>query len=142
LYFFFQAEDGIRDFHVTGVQTCALPILTVVYPGSTFMGETVRTDGNNSKFKTPQTGFTFKKYSIYDAGAPATVEEAQIGENRSEINYMILRYADILLRYAESKNELGELTSYISNTRVREVRRRAGFSAASALDYPGKDRKS
>src|SRR5207302_5462273 len=26
LFFFFQAEDGIRDFHVTGVQTCALPI--------------------------------------------------------------------------------------------------------------------
>src|SRR5207253_5221427 len=26
LYFFFQAEDGIRDGHVTGVQTCALPI--------------------------------------------------------------------------------------------------------------------
>src|SRR5690606_40209418 len=27
IYFvFFQAEDGIRDFHVTGVQTCALPI--------------------------------------------------------------------------------------------------------------------
>src|SRR5690606_40072108 len=25
-YFFIQAEDGIRDFHVTGVQTCALPI--------------------------------------------------------------------------------------------------------------------
>src|SRR5690606_41022113 len=25
---FFQAEDGIRDFHVTGVQTCALPIFT------------------------------------------------------------------------------------------------------------------
>src|SRR5690606_40291931 len=24
--FFLQAEDGIRDFHVTGVQTCALPI--------------------------------------------------------------------------------------------------------------------
>src|SRR6266508_2760142 len=28
LFFFFQAEDGIRDGHVTGVQTCALPILT------------------------------------------------------------------------------------------------------------------
>src|SRR5690606_40742051 len=25
-HFFFQAEDGIRDFHVTEVQTCALPI--------------------------------------------------------------------------------------------------------------------
>src|SRR5204863_1867409 len=27
LLFFFQAEDGIRDLYVTGVQTCALPIL-------------------------------------------------------------------------------------------------------------------
>src|SRR5437016_2662966 len=27
LFFFFQAEDGIRDWSVTGVQTCALPIL-------------------------------------------------------------------------------------------------------------------
>src|SRR5207253_8616289 len=26
IHFFFQAEDGIRDGHVTGVQTCALPI--------------------------------------------------------------------------------------------------------------------
>src|SRR5256885_7213858 len=25
-FFFFQAEDGIRDYKVTGVQTCALPI--------------------------------------------------------------------------------------------------------------------
>src|SRR5256886_4715567 len=28
-FFFFQAEDGIRDLTVTGVQTCALPIFTV-----------------------------------------------------------------------------------------------------------------
>ena len=27
MFFFFQAEDGIRDWSVTGVQTCALPIL-------------------------------------------------------------------------------------------------------------------
>src|SRR3712207_9108301 len=27
IFFFFQAEDGIRDIGVTGVQTCALPIL-------------------------------------------------------------------------------------------------------------------
>src|SRR5256886_10272972 len=27
VFFFFQAEDGIRDLTVTGVQTCALPIL-------------------------------------------------------------------------------------------------------------------
>src|SRR5438034_5158372 len=30
LFFFFQAEDGIRDHCVTGVQTCALPISTWV----------------------------------------------------------------------------------------------------------------
>src|SRR5438132_9938883 len=29
-FFFFQAEDGIRDHCVTGVQTCALPILLTV----------------------------------------------------------------------------------------------------------------
>src|SRR2546430_8951183 len=28
MIFFFQAEDGIRDLTVTGVQTCALPILS------------------------------------------------------------------------------------------------------------------
>src|SRR5688572_31681176 len=29
VFFFFQAEDGIRDLTVTGVQTCALPIYLV-----------------------------------------------------------------------------------------------------------------
>src|SRR5579871_3301898 len=31
-FFFFQAEDGIRDLYVTGVQTCALPISSSVAP--------------------------------------------------------------------------------------------------------------
>src|SRR5438874_3808136 len=30
--FFFQAEDGIRDLYVTGVQTCALPISVLPLP--------------------------------------------------------------------------------------------------------------
>src|SRR5688500_20276820 len=33
-FFFFQAEDGIRDYKVTGVQTCALPICLPARPGS------------------------------------------------------------------------------------------------------------
>src|SRR2546427_6849377 len=33
-FFFFQAEDGIRDLTVTGVQTCALPILPGAGEGS------------------------------------------------------------------------------------------------------------
>src|SRR5690606_7818430 len=35
---FFQAEDGIRDFHVTGVQTCALPIFAGVGSFGGFVG--------------------------------------------------------------------------------------------------------
>src|SRR2546430_13417379 len=31
-FFFFQAEDGIRDLTVTGVQTCALPISELIDP--------------------------------------------------------------------------------------------------------------
>src|SRR2546430_13399779 len=49
-FFFFQAEDGIRDLTVTGVQTCALPIFWPdldtrrVEPGSGAPGKKVRTD--------------------------------------------------------------------------------------------------
>src|SRR5688572_32976559 len=38
-FFFFQAEDGIRDLTVTGVQTCALPISDEL-PYKTHVGET------------------------------------------------------------------------------------------------------
>src|SRR5262249_59765850 len=37
LFFFFQAEDGIRDWSVTGVQTCALPILAFILHPSSFI---------------------------------------------------------------------------------------------------------
>src|SRR5256885_7503053 len=39
--FFFQAEDGIRDYKVTGVQTCALPIFQV---GMTLFAELAQED--------------------------------------------------------------------------------------------------
>src|SRR5688500_19830600 len=37
--FFFQAEDGIRDYKVTGVQTCALPILDLAESSGFERGE-------------------------------------------------------------------------------------------------------
>src|SRR2546427_12181451 len=58
-FFFFQAEDGIRDLTVTGVQTCALPIskrvvdwcgtyqagtTTRFVPGTLYMGGTYTSD--------------------------------------------------------------------------------------------------
>src|SRR5690606_39837740 len=50
LLFFFQAEDGIRDFHVTGVQTCALPIspqttCTVLVPSLTWHTRSLSASG-------------------------------------------------------------------------------------------------
>src|SRR5699024_11444930 len=36
IIYFFQAEDGIRDRNVTGVQTCALPILNTATPTKVF----------------------------------------------------------------------------------------------------------
>src|SRR5204862_5866846 len=36
-FFFFQAEDGIRDLYVTGVQTCALPISSRDFHSDTSM---------------------------------------------------------------------------------------------------------
>src|SRR5206468_7592826 len=45
-FFFFQAEDGIRDLIVTGVQTCALPIILKDH----YQGLQVRGQGGISKY--------------------------------------------------------------------------------------------
>src|SRR5690606_40425740 len=47
--FVFQAEDGIRDFHVTGVQTCALPICPAVSAGEDFDGYPQRRFGRGAR---------------------------------------------------------------------------------------------
>src|SRR2546429_1502822 len=49
LFFFFQAEDGIRDVAVTGVQTCALPI----WAGRTPI-RAGRVDGEHRRVVTPR----------------------------------------------------------------------------------------
>src|SRR6476619_7904276 len=41
-FFFFQAEDGIREWSVTGVQTCALPIGRAQAPGTQLAIEQLR----------------------------------------------------------------------------------------------------
>src|SRR5437870_13918993 len=63
--FFFQAEDGIRDGHVTGVQTCALPI----YP-FTFDLHTVQLLNSNVK------GWTIRDF----CESYARSEERRVGK--------------------------------------------------------------
>src|SRR2546429_2877422 len=43
-FFFFQAEDGIRDVAVTGVQTCALPIYINAHGTSTLYNDRTETN--------------------------------------------------------------------------------------------------
>src|SRR5256885_3899609 len=43
--FFFQAEDGIRDYKVTGVQTCALPIFDRGHPLAELLADLRREPG-------------------------------------------------------------------------------------------------
>ena len=75
--------------------------MTLVWPGSRYRGAPV-TDRTFA-----QTGFTFKKYSIYDADN--SYNAIIRNDSQSDINYMVLRYADILLMYAEAKIELNQI---------------------------------
>lgn len=69
---------------------------TVIVKGSKFKGATV------TESQYPRTGYGQKKYSVYkDDVAPA----ATIADGQSELNYIVLRYADVLLIYAEAQNE-------------------------------------
>src|SRR5256886_14940641 len=58
-FFFFQAEDGIRDLTVTGVQTCALPIslhrTALSHPRKGPAGRAVRVSCSRSSVTTPLT---------------------------------------------------------------------------------------
>src|SRR5690625_6772757 len=82
LHFFFQAEDGIRSGHVTGVQTCALPIST---SKEHTMALKIIVGGDNA-------GFGYKEElkallegddrveSVFDVGVGSRSEERRVGE--------------------------------------------------------------
>lgn len=72
------------------------------------------------------TGYYIRKY--FDPTAPEGMAAG--------LNLILMRYADVLLMYAEAKNELGEMNETVWNQTIRPIRQRAGFSDASALNYP------
>src|SRR5690606_41054484 len=73
--FLFQAEDGIRDFHVTGVQTCALPISS-----SPRTASTVRTAPSATAIAaTTRRGSSIMGIPSAAAAPPSTSRPRQIG---------------------------------------------------------------
>src|SRR5262249_60019396 len=79
LFFFFQAEDGIRDWSVTGVQTCALPISRDSGHGYGFASFEVDPTGVPGGWTT----MTVRSHRVLDQQNPRS-EERRVGkEGRS-----------------------------------------------------------
>lgn len=55
----------------------------------------------------------------------------------SGANLHLLRYAEVLLTYAEAKQSLGQLDETVWNNTIRLLRQRAGFTDVAALSFPG-----
>lgn len=92
---------------------------TVVYPGSLFKGEVASAD----YYK--QTGYAMKKYSIYDAEKPPK-DKSDLKSGQSETNFIVLRYADILMMYAEALNEIDPGNPAILEN-LNKIRKRVGM---------------
>lgn len=71
------------------------------------------------------TGYYMRKY--YDPTALASMT--------SGLNLILIRYADVLLMYAEAKNELNQMDEAIWNKTIKALRARAGFTDPEALVF-------
>lgn len=108
---------------------------TIIHDGSSFVtkrGETVtiRTapgTGDNAvdKADASHTGYYFRKF--YDRTAD--------GNNNSGLNLILIRYADVLLMYAEAKAMQNQMDENTWNQTIRAIRQRAGFTDPGALNY-------
>src|SRR3712207_8712870 len=81
--FFFQAEDGIRDIGVTGVQTCALPIFAQAIPERISAGGPTTSGVMIFGAKAPDGRWTIF-YEVHGGGEGATItkrsEERRVGK--------------------------------------------------------------
>ncbi|NLO02958.1 MAG: RagB/SusD family nutrient uptake outer membrane protein [Bacteroidales bacterium] len=88
---------------------------TVVVPGYLFNGNIA----NREKYFS--TGFGFKKYTSFKD----EVYRPSFSPGTSEINFIVLRYADVLLMYAEARNEFAGPEDESIYTAVNQIRSRA-----------------
>lgn len=122
---------------------------TIVYDGSKWTDRTgtqytivIHPDGTSPAGKpsdkytgigTAQTstGYYYRKFAD---PTPSTYRE---GTWESSADLPIIRFADVLLMYAEAKNELGQMDASVWNQTIKRLRQRAGFdNVAKAMDLP------
>jgi len=97
-----------------------------IKPGSSPAGQ-----GANEYSRAGQgtaSGYYWRKYWDPNYSAPGF---------SSGLNLHLIRYAEVLLMYAEAKNALGQMSADVWNQTIRALRLRAGFTDAGALDFPG-----
>lgn len=97
-----------------------------IKPGSTPAGQSAANEYSRAGQGTAS-GYYWRKYWDPNYTAPGF----SFG-----INIHLIRYAEVLLMYAEAKNALGQMTADVWNKTIRALRVRAGFTDAGALDYP------
>lgn len=103
------------------VETIAFDKGYVQQSGETFNGTYDAISGSNSV----RTGYGLRKWY-----SPQAVLDWKSG-----LNIIMMRYADVLLMYAEAMQEQGKMNEEVWNKTIRPIRERAGFTADKALEY-------
>lgn len=130
--------DGYEwDKHAAGYYYAAdYPLERVVFEGGYYQQanpDAVATDSH----KETSNGYCRTGYGVRKYFAPQGVRDWNSGKN-----IIMLRYADVLLMYAEAMEAQGKLDKTVWDATIRPIRERAGFTAAKALDFPSGDLKT
>jgi hypothetical protein len=107
-----------KDKDATGAYT---EKIININPGSGDDSEYGKSENNT------QTGYYVRKLFDVDHGLDLKMHN----------NIIMMRYADVLLMYAEACERNGTFSQAVWDKTIRAIRERAGFTAAAALDYPG-----
>lgn len=100
--------------------------------------------GSHTIYIEPGTAPAGEELDIYASGSSSTTtgyywrkyfDPTHMTAFASGLNLILIRYADVLLMYAEAKNEQAKLSAADWESTIREIRERAGFTDATALDY-------
>jgi starch-binding outer membrane protein, SusD/RagB family len=97
-----------------------------IKPGSTPGGQSSANEYSNAGQGSP-TGYYWRKYFDPKFTAPGF---------SSGLNLHLIRYADVLLMYAEAKQSLGQFDAGIWDKTIKLTRQRAGFTDPGAINFP------
>jgi starch-binding outer membrane protein, SusD/RagB family len=114
------AYDGYVWNDKNGTQTI------YIKPGSTPSGQSAANEYSTAG-QGSATGYYWRKY--FDPQFMPGIA--------SGLNIHLIRYAEVLMMYAEAKESLGQMTAAIWDNTIKPIRQRAGFTDANALNYPG-----